>query len=182
MDLGTYERMLDQDLSRPNFTTSGQIYTRVLEQGAPRRLPRPRRADDPARHRRGEASPARAGGDAATRGRRGLRRGRRHGRRLRERLLHRGPARTGASRRGPSSTCFVALTYILEPPHPRRAEVQGRPARHQAADGVGHPAAHHRLPRQATPSPTRSARRSRIFSNVPMRARLLDARLRESST
>ncbi|MBN1764444.1 MAG: CTP synthase (glutamine hydrolyzing) [Sedimentisphaerales bacterium] len=31
MDLGTYERMLDQDLTRANFTTSGQIYTRVLE-------------------------------------------------------------------------------------------------------------------------------------------------------
>jgi len=31
MDLGTYERMLDQDLSRANFTTSGQMYTRVLE-------------------------------------------------------------------------------------------------------------------------------------------------------
>jgi CTP synthase len=30
MDLGTYERMLDQDLSRANFTTSGQIYTSVL--------------------------------------------------------------------------------------------------------------------------------------------------------
>ncbi len=31
MDLGTYERMLDQDLSRMNFATSGQIFTRVLE-------------------------------------------------------------------------------------------------------------------------------------------------------
>lgn len=31
MDLGTYERMLDQDLTRLNFTTSGQIFTRVLE-------------------------------------------------------------------------------------------------------------------------------------------------------
>ena len=31
MDLGTYERMLDQDLSRTNFATSGQIFTRVLE-------------------------------------------------------------------------------------------------------------------------------------------------------
>jgi len=31
MDLGTYERMLDQDLSRCNFATSGQMYTRVLE-------------------------------------------------------------------------------------------------------------------------------------------------------
>jgi CTP synthase len=31
MDLGTYERVLDQNLSRSNFTTSGQIYTTILE-------------------------------------------------------------------------------------------------------------------------------------------------------
>ena len=31
MDLGTYERMLDVNLTRNNFTTSGQIFTRVLE-------------------------------------------------------------------------------------------------------------------------------------------------------
>ncbi|MEO1007035.1 MAG: CTP synthase [Planctomycetota bacterium] len=31
MDLGTYERMLAQNLSRRNFTTSGQIFTEVLE-------------------------------------------------------------------------------------------------------------------------------------------------------
>ncbi len=30
MDLGTYERMLDQDLSGANFATSGQIYSAVL--------------------------------------------------------------------------------------------------------------------------------------------------------
>ena len=30
MDLGTYERMLDQDLARGNFATSGQIYSEVL--------------------------------------------------------------------------------------------------------------------------------------------------------
>jgi CTP synthase len=30
MDLGTYERMLDQDLSRANFATAGQIYSSVL--------------------------------------------------------------------------------------------------------------------------------------------------------
>jgi len=30
MDLGTYERMLDQDLTRQNFVTSGQIYRGVL--------------------------------------------------------------------------------------------------------------------------------------------------------
>ncbi len=31
MDLGTYERMLDQNLSRLNFATSGQIFSAVLE-------------------------------------------------------------------------------------------------------------------------------------------------------
>jgi CTP synthase len=31
MDLGTYERMLDQNLGRSNFLTAGQIYTDVLE-------------------------------------------------------------------------------------------------------------------------------------------------------
>ena len=31
MDLGTYERMLDQDLTGDNFVTSGQIFSRVLE-------------------------------------------------------------------------------------------------------------------------------------------------------
>ena len=31
MDLGTYERMLDQDLTRANFTTSGQIYRTILD-------------------------------------------------------------------------------------------------------------------------------------------------------
>src|SRR5438552_2669484 len=30
MDLGTYERMLDQDMSRLNFTTSGQIFSAIL--------------------------------------------------------------------------------------------------------------------------------------------------------
>ena len=31
MDLGTYERMLDQNLTRDNFTTSGQIFRHVLD-------------------------------------------------------------------------------------------------------------------------------------------------------
>jgi len=31
MDLGTYERMLDQDLTRANFATSGQIFRSVLD-------------------------------------------------------------------------------------------------------------------------------------------------------
>src|SRR5882757_63681 len=31
MDLGTYERLLDQDLSQANFTTNGQIHAAVLK-------------------------------------------------------------------------------------------------------------------------------------------------------
>jgi CTP synthase len=31
MDLGTYERMLDQDLTRKNFTTSGQVFSEILD-------------------------------------------------------------------------------------------------------------------------------------------------------
>lgn len=31
MDLGTYERMLDQDLTKRNFTTSGQVYSEILD-------------------------------------------------------------------------------------------------------------------------------------------------------
>ncbi|MEM7623860.1 MAG: CTP synthase, partial [Planctomycetota bacterium] len=30
MDLGTYERLLDQDLTRRNFTTAGQVYSEIL--------------------------------------------------------------------------------------------------------------------------------------------------------
>ncbi len=31
MDLGTYERLLDQNLSPQNFTTCGQIFSEILE-------------------------------------------------------------------------------------------------------------------------------------------------------
>lgn len=31
MDLGTYERLLDQDLTRDNYTTSGQIFRKILD-------------------------------------------------------------------------------------------------------------------------------------------------------
>jgi len=125
MDLGTYERMLDQNLSRQNFVTSGQIYTDILE--------RERRGGYLGRdvqmipHVTGEVK-----------------------RRLRNLAMTGAPApgsgagRTGeeadivfievggtvgdyengfyiealrelAFEEGPESMCFVALTYILEP-------------------------------------------------------------------
>ena len=93
MDLGTYERMLDQDLEPGQFRHQRPDFQLRAEQGAARRLSRPGCADDPARDGRGEAATAGAG--RREQGGRRLRRDRRHGRRPRKRLLHRGDARAG---------------------------------------------------------------------------------------
>ncbi|MBP8302530.1 MAG: CTP synthase (glutamine hydrolyzing) [Phycisphaerae bacterium] len=113
MDLGTYERMLDQDLSRVNFATSGQIFSSVLH--------KERHGDYLGRdvqmipHVTGEVKL-----------------------RLRELALHSNAdvvfveiggtvgdlenayfieaMRELAYEEGPGSGCFVALTYIMEPP------------------------------------------------------------------
>ncbi|MCK4872652.1 MAG: CTP synthase [Phycisphaerales bacterium] len=118
MDLGTYERMLDQDLTRRNFITSGQLYTEVLD--------RERQGGYLGRdvqmipHVTGEVK-----------------------RKLRELALTGGPdggpvdvvfvevggtvgdyengyyieaLRELAFEEGEHSACFVALTYIIEPP------------------------------------------------------------------
>ncbi|UCD76575.1 MAG: CTP synthase (glutamine hydrolyzing) [Phycisphaerales bacterium] len=117
MDLGTYERMLDQNLSRQNFVTSGQVYTTILD--------RERKGEYLGRdvqmipHVTGEVKY-----------------------RLRKLAMTGGPSggpadvvfvevggtvgdyengfyiealRELAFEEGPHSTCFVALTYILEP-------------------------------------------------------------------
>ena len=117
MDLGTYERMLDQNLTRRNFITSGQIYRDILD--------RERHGGYLGRdvqmipHVTGEVK-----------------------RRLRELAMYgdgKRPAdvvfvevggtvgdyengfyiealRQLAFEEGPNSVCFVALTYIVEPP------------------------------------------------------------------
>ncbi len=117
MDLGTYERVLDQNLTRANFVTSGQIYTDILE--------RERKGEYLGRdvqmipHVTGEVK-----------------------RRLRQLAMTGGPdgspadvvfievggtvgdyengfyieaLRELAFEEGPQSVCFVALTYIIEP-------------------------------------------------------------------
>jgi len=117
MDLGTYERLLDQNLSRRNFTTSGQVFSEILER---ERLGKYLGRDvQMIPHVTGEVK-----------------------RKLRE-LAVRGdgtkPAdvvfvevggtvgdyengfyieamRELAFEEGPGSVCFVALTYIIEPP------------------------------------------------------------------
>ena len=113
MDLGTYERMLDQDLARANFATSGQIFSAVLN--------KERHGDYLGRdvqmipHVTGEVKL-----------------------RLRQLAVETGAdvvfveiggtvgdlenayfieaMRELAYEEGPNSSCFVALTYILEPP------------------------------------------------------------------
>ncbi len=117
MDLGTYERMLDQNLSRRNFTTSGQIYSTVL--GRERRGEYLGRDVQMIPHVTGEVK-----------------------NRLRTLAMTGGPdgreadivfvevggtvgdyengfyieaLRELAFEEGPTSACFVALTYVLEP-------------------------------------------------------------------
>ena len=60
MDLGTYERVLDQNMTHQNYKTSGKLFSEILLRERQGQLPRPRCPDDPARDRRGEAQPARA--------------------------------------------------------------------------------------------------------------------------
>jgi CTP synthase len=117
MDLGTYERVLDQNLTRTNFVTSGQIYAAILE--------RERRGGFLGRdvqmiphvtghvklHLRQLAMTGGPGGGPAdvifievggTVG-------------DYENSFYIEALRELAFEEGPQSTCFVALTYIIEP-------------------------------------------------------------------
>ncbi len=113
MDLGTYERMLNIDLSKSNFTTSGQIFSSVLHkerhgdylgrdvQMIPhvtgevklklRRLAMENKAD---------VVFVEIGGTVGDL----------------ENAFYIEAMRELAYEEGPGSSCFVALTYILEPP------------------------------------------------------------------
>jgi CTP synthase len=112
MDLGTYERMLDQDLSRANFTTSGQIFSSILH--------KERHGDYLGRdvqmipHVTGEVTLklrqlamesdadivfVEIGGTVGDL----------------ENAYYIEAMRELAYEEGPNSSCFVALTYILEP-------------------------------------------------------------------
>jgi len=112
MDLGTYERMLDQNLCRLNFSTSGQIFTSVLDKE--RRGRYQGRDVQMIPHVTGEvklrlrelalASNANVlfveiGGTVGDV----------------ENAFFIEAVRELALEEGPNSTCFVALTYILEP-------------------------------------------------------------------
>lgn len=116
MDLGTYERMLDQNLSVRNFTTSGRIFSEVLERERKGRylgrdvqwIPHvtgevKRKLRELAAHGDGN-QPAdvvivEVGGTVGDY----------------ENSFYIEALRELAFEEGPSSCCFVALTYVIEP-------------------------------------------------------------------
>ncbi len=112
MDLGTYERMLDQNLSGASYTTSGQIYKRVLDKerhggylgrdvqmiphvtGEVKDLIRQLAVDNDA-----DVVFVEVGGTVGDF----------------ENMFYIEALRELAFEEGPGSVCFVGLTYILEP-------------------------------------------------------------------
>ncbi|MFN0130993.1 MAG: glutamine hydrolyzing CTP synthase [Phycisphaerales bacterium] len=116
MDLGTYERMLDQDLSRLNFTTSGQVFREVLDREREGRylgrdvqwIPHvtgevKRKLRELAAHGNGkrpaDAVIVEVGGTVGDY----------------ENSFYIEALRELAFEEGPGSSCFVALTYVIEP-------------------------------------------------------------------
>ena len=113
MDLGTYERMLDQNMTRDNFSTSGQIFSAVLEKE--RRGGYLGRDVQMIPHVTGEVKYhlrqlavetgtdvvfVEIGGTAGDV----------------ENAYYLEAVRELAFEEGPNSCCFVALTYVVEPP------------------------------------------------------------------
>ncbi len=113
MDLGTYERMLDQNLTRHNYTTSGQIYKRVLDKerhggylgrdvqmiphvtGEVKYLLR-----ELAIKQKADVVFVEVGGTVGDH----------------ENAFYIEAMRQLAFEEGPGAVCFVALTYVIEPP------------------------------------------------------------------
>ncbi len=169
MDLGTYERLLDQNLSRANFTTSGQVFGEIIERE--RRGLYLGRDVQMIPHVTGEIK-----------------------RKLRE-LAVRGdgtkPAdvvfveiggtvgdyengifieavRELAFEEGPSSCCFVALTYIIEPPAlgEQKSKAAQLGIKRLLEAGIQ---PHIIACRASNPCSPKVVQKIAMFSNVPMR-------------
>ncbi|MCH7702768.1 MAG: CTP synthase [Planctomycetes bacterium] len=164
MDLGTYERMLDQDLTSLNFTTSGRIFSTVLEkERAGGYLGRdvqmiPHVTGEVKNRLRELAVASRAqvifveiGGTVGDV----------------ENAYYIEAIRQLSYEEGPHSCCFVALTYILEPS--TLGEQKSKPAQMNLkqlnAMGI-HP---HIIACRAQRPVTRKVREKlALYSNVPM--------------
>jgi len=108
MDLGTYERMLDMDLTRANFATSGQIFSSVLHKERHgdylgrdvQMIPHKLKLRQLAVESDADIVFVEIGGTVGDL----------------ENAYYIEAMRELAYEEGPNSCCFVALTYILEPP------------------------------------------------------------------
>ncbi|MEM9021115.1 MAG: CTP synthase [Planctomycetota bacterium] len=113
MDLGTYERILDQDLTRDNYLTSGQIYRSVLDKERSggylgrdvQMIPHVTgevkyKMRELAVKQRADVVFVEVGGTVGDH----------------ENAFYIEALRQLAFEEGPGSVCYVALTYIIEPP------------------------------------------------------------------
>ena len=158
LDLGHYERFIDENLSRNSSHSAGADLGDRASQGAQGRVPRRHGPGDPAHHERDQ------GADPARRGRAADRR--RHLRDRRHRRRHRvAPVPRGdppVPPRGRPGERPLPARHA-RPVHRGggRAEDEADPALRQRAAPDRDPSRHRRLPLRATCSPTTSGRRSR---------------------
>ena len=143
LDLGHYERFIDENLHRSSNATTGQIYSSVIAEGAPGRLPRQDRPGDPAHHRRDQRAdppPRRrddvdvviveVGGTVGDI----------------EIVPFLEAIRQFRREVGRDNVCYVHLTLVPYLGAVGRAEDQADPALGHRAAQPGHPARRHRLP------------------------------------
>jgi CTP synthase len=169
MDLGTYERMLDQNLSSLNFVTSGRVYSEVLERERlgkylgrdVQMIPHvtgevKRRIRELAIHGDGE-NPAdvvfvEIGGTVGDY----------------ENSFYIEAVRELAFEEGPGSCCFVALTYIIEPK--ALGEQKSKAAQLGIKRLMEAGVQPHMIACRATrPVDSTAMQKIAMFSNVPMR-------------
>ncbi|XVJ58665.1 MAG: CTP synthase (glutamine hydrolyzing) [Tepidisphaera sp.] len=169
MDLGTYERLLEQNLTKKNFTTSGRIYTEIMD--------RERRGGYLGRdvqmipHVTGEVKkklrelavqgdgnrPAdvvfvEVGGTVGDY----------------ENAFYIEAMRELAFEEGPGSVCFVALTYVIEPP--ALGEQKSKPAQLGIQRLMQAGIQPHIIAcRASKPCQPKVMQKIAMFSNVPMR-------------
>ncbi len=164
MDLGTYERMLDQDLTRLNFTTSGQIFSTVLEKERQGRyLGRdvqmiPHVTGEVKMRLRELAVASEAdlvfveiGGTVGDV----------------ENAYFIEAVREMSYEEGPQNFCFVALTYVIEPPALGEQKSKAAQLNLKLLNAAGiHP--HIIACRAHNPVTTKAREKLALYANVPM--------------
>ncbi len=164
LDLGHYERFIDENLSQLEQRHHGSDLPGGHRQGAPRRLPRRHGPGHPAHHQRDQGTDPAA--DPRRARRRRHRRGRRDGRRHREPAVPRGDPPDAQGRR-------AEQRHVRPRDAParaggdRRAQDQAHPALRQGAPRDRHPARCHR-PALRPPRQRRGPREDRPVHRCPV--------------